>query len=309
MKFSPSLLFSMLLINNAYSQDAVVKKLQQESLRQISNTIPDTSKSNWKAGGIFTLNIGQGSQSNWAAGGDDFSFTANTAFNLYVLFKKKKHNWDNNLNVNFGYINTTSLGSRKNDDRFDLLTKYGFRINKKLNLSTLANFRSQFIKGYSYPNNKKILLSKFLAPAYLVISQGLDYKPVKSLSIFVSPITSRWVFVMDSTLSVKGDYGVERGSTSTGQYGAFATIGYQQSFNKILSYKARIDLFSNYKKDPQNLDLFMTNVLTAKVAKVLAFSWNVDFIYDDDITLFGKNNSSPALQIKSVLGIGLQVKI
>jgi hypothetical protein len=275
----------------------------------VAKTIPDTSKSACKAGGSFSLSIGQGSQSNWAAGGDDFSFTANTAINGFVLFKKNKHTWDNNLDINFGYINTTSLGSRKNDDRFDLLTKYGYKLNKKLNLSALANFRSQFLKGYSYPGNNKTLISEFLAPAYLIVSQGVDYKPMVQFSVFVSPVTSRWVFVLDSSLSAKGEYGVNKGSKSINQYGAFATIGYQQTFNKILTYKARVDLFSNYKKEPKNLDLFMTNTLTARVAKVIAFSWNVDLIYDDDIELFGNESASPALQVKSVVGIGLQVKI
>lgn len=255
------------------------------------------------------MNIGQGSQSNWSAGGDDFSFTANTAINFYSLYKKNKHNWDNNLDINFGYINTTSLGSRKNDDRFDLLSKYGYKLNKKLHLSMLANFRSQFLKGYSYPNNTKTFISEFLAPAYLVMSQGVDYKPVKPLSVFVSPVTSRWVFVMDSSLSAKGEYGVNKGTRSINQYGAFATIGYQQTFNKIITYKTRIDIFSNYKKEPQNIDLFMTNTVTARVAKVIAFSWNVDLIYDDDIELFGKESSSPGLQVKSVVGVGLQFKI
>jgi Protein of unknown function (DUF3078) len=304
-----SLCCLMAITGNLFAQDAVVRKLQQESSRQVNKTIPDSSKPAWKAGGSFAMNIGQGSQSNWSAGGDDFSFTASTAINFYVLYKKQKHSWDNNLDVNFGYINTTSLGSRKNDDRFDLLSKYGYKINKKLNLSALANFRSQFLKGYSYPDNNKTFISEFLAPAYLIVSQGVDYKPVKPVSVFVSPVTSRWVFVLDSTLSAKGEYGVRNGTKSINQYGAFATIGYQQTFNKVLSYKARVDLFSNYKKEPQNVDLFMTNVLTARVAKVIAFSWNVDLIYDDDIELFGKESASPGLQVKSVVGVGLQFKI
>lgn len=292
-----------------FAQDAVVRKLQQESARQINKAIPDTAKIKLNTGGSFSVNVGQGSQSNWSAGGDDFSFTANTAINLFILFKNKKHQWDNNLDVNFGYLNTTSLGSRKNDDRFDLLSKYGYRIDKKINLSSLANFRSQFLKGYTYPSNVKTFASKFLAPAYLVVSQGVDYKPIKGVSVFASPITSRWVFVMDSVLSAKGEYGVNKGTKSIGQYGAFATIAYQQNFNKVLGYKARLDLFSNYKKEPGNVDVFMTNTFTAKVAKVIAFSWNVDFIYDDDIELFGKESSSPGLQFKSIIGIGLQVKI
>lgn len=301
------MLFSLPVCVSA--QDAVVKKLQLESLRQVKKDIPDTGWRKWKTGGAFNLSIGQGSQSNWAAGGDDFSFTANTYFRLFGFYKNEKHSWDNTFDVNFGYINTTSLGSRKNDDRFDLLSKYGFAISKKFNLATLANFRSQFLKGYTYPDNVKTFASAFLSPAYAVISQGIDYKPNKDLSIFLSPVTSRWVFVRDSVLSSKGEYGVTHGTHSINQNGAFATIGYQKSFNKYVSYKSRLDIFSNYKKDPQNIDIFMTNTLSAKVARVIAFSWNIDMIYDDDVHLFGKTNSSPALQFKSIIGVGLQVKI
>jgi hypothetical protein len=306
-----SVLFLLLILisSTSQAQDAVVRKLQMESLRQIKRDVPDTGKKTWIKGGAYALSIGQGSQSNWAAGGDDFSFTINTSLRLFAFYKKTKHSWDNTLDINFGYLNTTSLGSRKNDDRFDLLSKYGLKLNKKFNLATLVNFRSQFLKGYTYPNNVKTFASAFLSPAYLVVSQGIDFKPNKELSIFVSPVTSRWVFVTDSTLSAKGEYGVKQHTHSINQNGAFATIGYQRAFNKMVSYKSRVDLFSNYQKDPQNVDVFMTNTLSAKVAKIIAFSWNVDMIYDDDVRLFGPENSSPGLQFKSIIGVGLQVKI
>jgi hypothetical protein len=291
------------------SQDAVVRKLQVESSRQLKYDIPDTAIKIWKMGGSFGLNVGQGSQSNWAGGGDDFSFTVNSALTLFLVHKSTKNSWENNLSANFGYINTTSLGSRKNDDRFDFLSKYGFSLNKHFNLATLVNFRSQFLKGYTYPNNVKTFASDFLSPAYLVVSQGMDYKPNKYFSFFLSPVTSRWVFVSDTSISAKIDYGVKPDHTHINQNGAFATLGYQKSFNKYFAYKARLDLFSNYKKNPQNIDVFVTNTLSAKIAKILAFSWNVDMIYDDDVRIFGKNDTSPTLQFKSIFGVGLQMKI
>jgi hypothetical protein len=305
------LLISFLLLFSfvAVSQDAIVRKLQTESSRQLKVEIPDTVIKIWKAGGTFGLSVGQGSQSNWAGGGDDFSFTVNSALTLFLFHRDNKHSWDNSFSANFGYINTTSLGSRKNDDRFDFLSKYGFSLNKHFNLATLVNFRSQFIKGYTYPGNIKTFASDFLSPAYLVISQGMDYKPDTYFSFFLSPVTSRWVFVADTSISAKIDYGVKPGHYSINQNGAFATLGYQKSFNKYFDYKARLDLFSNYKKNPQNIDVFVTNTLSAKIAKILALSWNVDMIYDDDVRIFGKNDTSPALQFKSIFGVGLQMKI
>ena len=99
------------------------------------------------------------------------------------------------------------------------------------------------------------------------------------------------------------------GKHSSSQVGAFATVNYFRSFNKYVSYRGRIDVFSNYNNNPQNLDMYMTNTLSARFAKIVAFTWNLDMIYDDDVELFGKNKSSPALQLKSMIGIGLQVKI
>ncbi|NBX12041.1 MAG: DUF3078 domain-containing protein, partial [Chitinophagaceae bacterium] len=82
----------------------------------------------------------------------------------------------------------------------------------------------------------------------------------------------------------------------------------EKNFNKKVLYKSRLDLFSNYQRKPQNVDLFITNVLTTKIGKNLAFNWNVDLIYDDDVRLFGPRKSSPGLQAKSIIGLGLQVK-
>jgi len=296
------------------SQDASIRKLQTESLRLIKKDIPDTVIKNWKTGGIYNISAGQGSLSNWAAGGDDFSFSLATALNLYAFYKKDKTNWDNALNVNFGYIKTSSLGSRKNDDRIDFISKYGYSLNSKLNLTSLINFRTQAIKGYSYIETTKgsftkKLSSTFLSPAYALISQGLEYKPIKGFTAFISPITSRWIIVKDDSLAARGDYGVTPGKNSMNQLGSFATVSYTTNFNKFISYRGRIDLFSNYKSNPENVDVYMTNAVTAKLGKVICLTWNLDMIYDDDVELFGKNDSSPALQLKSVFGIGLQVKI
>lgn len=296
------------------AQDAGILKLRSESSRNISATILDTSSRHWKAGGTYAISAGQGSLSNWAAGGDDFSLSAATALNLYSCFRNKRSRWDNALALNFGYIKTSSLGSRKNDDRIDFLSKYGHSLNNKLNFTTLTNFRSQLLRGYSYTENTKgVFLKKFssafLSPAYVLVSQGLDYRPTKGMSVFVSPITTRWVIVKDDSLAARGEYGVKPGKHSNNQLGAFATINYSTHFNKYISYTGRLDLFSNYKNNPLNTDLYMTNAVSAKVGKMLCFSWNLDMIYDDDVKLFGKEGHSPALQMKSVFGIGLQVKI
>ena len=113
----------------------------------------------------------------------------------------------------------------------------------------------------------------------------------------------------NDSLSAKGAYGVDPGKKSKNEIGAFVSVNYLSNLNKIITYKGRLDLFSNYQHNPQNIDVLMNNMFTAKLSKVLTASVGLDLIYDDDVKLFGKNHDSPALQLKSLIAVGLSVKL
>lgn len=302
-------LFCLILCSSAsLAQDQTIKKLRQDSERSITKDASDTAKNVWKKGGLYGINISQGSLSNWAAGGDDFSLSVNSVLSLFAFYKKGKHSWDNTLDFNLGYVQTTSLGSRKNDDRIDILSKYGYAIHDKLNIAGLVNFRSQLFKGFTYPENTKTFASAFLSPAYVLFSPGLDFRPAKNLSFFLSPATVRWTIVKNDILSDRGLYGVDSGKHINTEIGAFGSINYFKEFNKIVTYKGRLDLFSNYRSNPQNIDLYMTNVLNVKLSKLLSMTWSLDMIYDDDVRLFGKTGQGARMQLKSLVGVGLLMK-
>lgn len=114
--------FLILLFLQISAQDKTVKGLQAETNKTIKKE-EDTTKKLWRHGGLFSLNLSQGSLKNWSAGGDDFSLSINSFLNVFAFYKKDKYSWDNTLDVNFGYLKTTSLGARKNDDRIDLFIK------------------------------------------------------------------------------------------------------------------------------------------------------------------------------------------
>lgn len=95
-----------------FSQDIVVNKLRSETSRTIKKEA-DTSTWVWKKGGLLSANLAQGSLSNWAAGGDNFSLAVSSYFNFFYFYRKDRHSWDNNFDMNLGYVQTTSLGGRK----------------------------------------------------------------------------------------------------------------------------------------------------------------------------------------------------
>ncbi|MET0635492.1 MAG: DUF3078 domain-containing protein [Chitinophagaceae bacterium] len=307
MKLNLVLLFTLFALTTQ-AQDKTVTDLKNASSREIKKDPADTVPKIWKKGGIYSINLSQGSLSNWAAGGDDFSLSVNSLLSLFAFYKKGNHSWDNTLDFNLGYVNTSSLGNRKNDDRIDLLSKYGFALAPKLNVAGLFNFRSQFFKGFTYTEDSKTLVSDFLAPAYILLSPGFDWKPARGLSIFVSPATVRWTIVREDSLSSIGAYGVEPGKHAKTEIGAFSTINYFREFNSIVSYKGRLDLFSNYQRKPQNVDVNFTNLVNVKLSKLLNLVWSVDLIYDDEVRLFGKTEKGARTQLKSMVGVGLQLR-
>lgn len=301
----------LILLSVSYSkaQDSTISILKREAGRTIQKSVPDSVKNKWVKGGLFNLNVGQSSLKNWAAGGDEFSMALNTYINAHAYYRKGKISWDNNLDINIGYINTTSLGTRKSDDRFDFLSKAGHALGPKLSASGLFNLRTQMFDGFTYadPENPAFSSTAF-SPGYVLFSPGFDYKPVKNLSFFISPVSSRWVIVLNPTLSQKGVYGVDTGKHFVSQVGAFGTIIFKSNFTKTITYSARVDLFSNYQHNPENIDVYFTNLFAAKFTKLFSVTWGLDMIYDDDTRIFGPKQNEARLQIKSVIGIGILLK-
>jgi hypothetical protein len=306
------LLFSF-VCNRSFAQDLVVAKLRSETSRNIKKEV-DTTHWNWKTGGLYNFNLSQSSLSNWAAGGDNFNMALTSYFNYFAFYQKPRHNWDNNFDVNLGYIQSTSLGGRKNDDRVDILSKYGYKFDSvgQLYLSGLFNFRSQIFDGYSFSGNTANFTSSFLSPAYIILSAGVDYKPNSELSIFFSPLTSRSTILLNNKLSAQGKYGLDTGRHIFRETGLFVTINYNSTIAPNVTYKTRADFFSNYYQKPENVNFYMTNLFLFKIHKNFSASYSLDLIYDDRIRIFGPNKTAPGLQLKSMIGIGyvkqLQVK-
>jgi len=289
----------------ASAQDKTVKDLQSDAGKSLTKDPNDTIPKVWKTGGIFTLNVAQGTLSNWVGGGDKFTLSVLGFLNLYAFYKEGRHVWDNNLDLGYGFTKTTSLGERKADDRIDLYSKYGYEIAPKWYLSGLLNFRTQFAKGYRYSKDSlnrdvKTLSSASFAPAYLLLSVGIDYRPVDYFSVFISPLTERLLFVTNDSLSSVGAYGVDPGKKVKSEIGAFLSAKFNKEVAKNIVYTSRLDLFSNYKRNPQNVDLYFTNVLAMKVNRFISANITLDLLYDDD--------AIKKLQVRELFGAGFSAK-
>lgn len=285
------------------AQDQDVQKMKNETKREIKKD--EKQKEGWTKGGVFNLNLSQGASRNWAAGAEKSSFSINALVNTFAFYKKGKNAWDNTLNMQYGIVNATSIGTRKNDDRFDFLTRYGYQLkNPKWYASVLGNLRTQFTDGFDYSTTpSKTKNSGLFAPAYVLLSPGLLYKPNATFDFFISPVTSRWVIVNDKNSGLRPLYNIPLGKTANYELGAFASANLKKEISKNINYTSRLDLFSNYKKEPQNIDVFWTNVIGMKVNKYIGVTYSLDLIYDHDIKNV-KTGGLMGTQLKSLLGVG-----
>ena len=280
------------------AQDATVKELQKDAGKEVKSA----EKDGWKKGGTFILNINQGSLSNWAAGGEQNTLGINSILNYGINYRKGRNTWDNYFDLALGFQNATSYGRfRKTDDRIDITSKYGYQLSKKWYAAALVNFNSQSLEGYDYNTTPNTKISNFLAPGKLLFSLGADFRPNDKFSLFISPATTRWVFKNDPDFYNVTKFGVPAQKKVYNEIGAYLTAKYTQPLAKWATYTTRLDLFSNYKRNPQNVDVFFTNLLTMKFNKWLATNISVDMIYDDDVI--------QKVQLKEILGVGLTVKL
>ena len=310
----PAVLLTGLFLFGCYvtrAQNPVNSLQNAVSGATITKDPKDTTKMTWKTGGLFNLTFNQAAQSNWAAGGDKSALSLNTLVNLYAFYLNGRNSWDNFLNMAYGMTNTTSLGSRKTNDLFDITSKYGYDVGHKWYLSALLDFRTQFAPGYNYPSqNTRVLTSDFLAPAYLLFAVGMNYKPNSNFSLFLSPATVRELIVNNDSLAAEGAFGVDSGKKSRFEFGAYASINFNTDLSKTTSYVGRLDLFSDYLNKPQNVAVFMTNVVNVKVTSIISMNLSVTMIYDDRIKTVKADGTfgGPSLQLQEILGVGVAYK-
>ena len=285
----------------------------------------------WKTGGFTALQLNQVSLTNWAKGGES-SLSATGFLNLFATYKKDDLSFENTLDLGYGIIKTEDNPVRKNEDKIDFSSKFGYKAFGKFFYTALLNFKSQFDYGYKYPDDTTIV-SKFFSPAYLIISLGMDYQASENLSIYFSPATGRFVFVLDDSIANKGTYTsepaiydeqgkmIEEGKKLKPEFGLYFKSKFSYELIKNVSLTSMLDLFCNYTDkvaaNRWNFDVNWENTIVMKVNEFISANIFVHLIYDHDIkvpiyeTINGekvKVGEGPRTQLKETLGIGFSYK-
>ena len=282
----------------------------------------------WNYGGLGAINLAQGYLSNWAPGGES-SISTFAEINLFTNYSKNNTKWDNTMRFKYGLIKSGDKRLTKNEDLLEInskfgqkafgnlgqraIEKYGTEGIKNWYYSLLVSFKSQIAKGYNYPNDS-VVVSRFMAPGYLMFALGLDYKPSKKSSILISPITSKSTYVLDTALIDQTKFGVASDKTVYHEVGAYIKTRFLYDFNDDISIENKLDLFTNYSHNPQNIDIDWEVIVRMKITYYLSATISAHLIYDDDVLVPIYNNegvkisTGPRLQFKELLSLGFSYK-
>ena len=287
---------------SSFSQmSAETEKLLKE--QRVGNSNSDTL---WKIGGLANVNFSQVYLSNWAGGGQN-AISTQGILSLFANYNKEKTSWDNSIDLAYGVIKQGEAKSTpwfKNDDRLEVNSKFGHKASEKWYYSGLFNFRSQFNYGYSKVGDT-VPISNFMAPAYTIVALGMDYKPSKSFTFFVAPLTTKLTFVMDEYLSGIGAFGVDTGNVFRSEIGGYVKLALvkEKPFKmEGVTFKTNLTLFSNYSNEPGNVDVTWETLTNVKLNKYMTISLSTYLIYDHDIDIARYNTDGSTRYYQDVNG-------
>lgn len=258
----------------------------------------------WTKGGDVSLVFSQVSLSNWSAGGEN-SLATNAFFNYFANYKKDSWIWDNKFEFAFGLQKQGEQSLRKSDDKLYFKTTAGKELKNHWYFTGSFDFKSQFAKGYNYPNDVDVI-SKLFAPAYITFATGFQYKKTDAFVFNVSPVAGKLTVVGDEDLSNAGAFGVTPGSKTKWELGASINLLIKKEIMKNVELKSNLDLFSAYTNNPEYIDVNWEVFINMKVNEYITTTFTTHLIYDHDIMIADENNvMEPRVQFKELFGVGI----
>ena len=190
-------------------------------------------------------------------------------------------------------VNTT-------DDMLRLYTKANFRIVPKVFASFSAELETRLMP--TYKSNSRELKSGPFAPCRFTAAAGFDFKPVKGLSISVSPFSYKMIHVQDTARVRAKDYGLNDGEQTQHNLGSSMRIEYTWKPVREVALESRFYMYTNYKDVEIDLEINCDFIIN----RFLSARLMVHPRYDTSVIMEGDNHAK--IQFRELLSVGFAHK-
>jgi hypothetical protein len=315
---------SKLTIRGAREVDKLAtSKYNEQRLLKVATRNPVLSP--WKLVGKAYAGFTQNYINEFWSQGGKSSASALTTINYIANYSKIKFKWENFADLKLGLIyyltengDNSHQNWHKNSDNLELNTRIGYSAFKKWYYSAEANFKTQFFLGFKSVNDS-VPFSAFFSPAYLTFSAGMEFKPGKDLSLFLSPVSLKTTYVTNPLVD-ETKFGLDEGDTYKGRIGFSGKFDYCRNLLENISLKTKNSLFVNFGNNQVGEWQFLKlpdfdseTSVDFKVNQFISTQVNFHLVYDKDVesawlTASGDEVKGTRLQAKEFFTLGFSYK-
>ncbi|MFL9829978.1 DUF3078 domain-containing protein [Flavobacterium sp. ARAG 55.4] len=262
---------------------------------QAQETEKDTTKV-WTKKGNMSLLLSQSAYNRQWLGGGTSNVAGNFGLNYDFNYKKGDVVWDNKFILAYGLSKIKgNENTAKTDDRLELNSMWGKKAKaKNWYYSMYFNFKSQMDVGLDKNNE---VISHFFSPAYFQFGPGFLWKKDNNASINIAPAAGKLILVHKHFTDLGSSFGVLQGDNTRFEFGASVSAYFKFVAVTNVSIENRLNLYSNYLEDPQNVDIDYQMNVVMKINKYLSANIALQTIYDD--------NAIKGVQVREVFGLGV----
>jgi hypothetical protein len=210
-----------------------LKKVKNDSIAQIQSRVKTIQSKidalpGWKKAVFGTLGVNLSSFDNWYSQGSANVSSGNIGLtaNAYANLRQRKYFWRNSLNVNLGWVKFDDKDDPTDDSRFQEVTDvfnitslYGYKLNEKIAISALAEYRTT-------------ILSNLNDPGYLDVGIGGTWVFADNLVVVFHALNYNLVFANNDDVFQSS-------------LGAKIVVDYTRTISKV-SFKTNLSMFNSY---------------------------------------------------------------
>lgn len=264
---------------------AIVKDLEEDKL-DAARALRDRN-SPWRKEANLSLQITQNyATENWQQGGVN-AFSMLWSAKAFANYKKGNISWQNNAEWRVGVSTVSGDTIHKvntTDDVFLLYSKLGYQLHKKWYVTLSTEFRTNLFPNFQKNSDK--LNTTFLTPIRYTIGIGADYKPIKGLSINLSPATYKLVYanIADPNRVSVTEFGIEEGENILNEIGSALRVEWKWKPLREIHLDTKFYFFTNYKQIETeleiNVDFIINRYLSAKLMLHPRYDGTVEQVTD-----------------------------
>ena len=289
--------------------------LNKNKTSQLKVDLPAISR--WSKGAKFQVHASQNYiSSNWYKGGESNMAVTTYAMGYFNYDNRKGLQWDNKAEWKLGLYGMASDSLRwlrVNEDLLRLNSKLGYKAFKNFYYTAEWDFQTSLFN--TYKSNTYVRASGPFSPIRMSLSVGMDYKWKSMVSVFVSPLSYKLIYVADMSYregvlpeeNIAHQVGITDGTRRSNQLGALIRTDFDYDFNESIGMEVHFSFFGNYAGKIKGVEVGCEVIGNFKINRFLSAKVSLYPRYDS--TTVPADGGKPKLQFYELISLGFNYKL